>query len=92
MGGIGGFVVGSSVGIVKVGWTTLQVTIIRGNSLSAIDALEVSSEIFTYAFEGSRIGAIILGTLFGVSYSIYLAYIMYDYSSRHGHNSSFNNT
>lgn len=82
MGAMGGLIVGGAIGIVKVGWTILDATIVRGDRLSFADVLEMSGEVIVFAFGGVRIGAFILGSLFGVSYSIYLAYVMDDYNTR----------
>ena len=73
MGGTAGLIVGGSVGILKVGWIALDVTVLRGNRLSFTDAYELSCEIFDLAYEGSIIGGLILGSVFGVSYGIFLA-------------------
>ena len=81
MGGTAGLIVGGSAGILKVGWIALHVTIIRGNRLSLTDAREMSVEVLNFAFEGSKIGALIVGSLCGVSYGIYLAYLMVDRST-----------
>lgn len=82
MGGVGGFIVGGSLGVLKVGWNALFVTVVRGDRLSSREALEMSGEVLTFAFEGIRIGSLILGTLFGISYGIYLGYVMIDRPSR----------
>ena len=76
MGATGGLIVGGSIGILRFGWIALDLTIIRGNRLSFTDAQEMSCEVFNFAVEGTRIGALILGSVFGVSYGVYLAYVM----------------
>ena len=81
MGGMGGLVVGGSIGILKFGWIALDVTIIRGNRLSFTDAQEMSCEVLNFAVEGARIGGLILGSITGVSYGVYLAYLMIERST-----------
>lgn len=81
MGATGGLIVGGSIGILRFGWIALDATIIRGNRLSFIDAQEMSCEVFYFAVEGARIGGLILGSVFGVSYGVYLAYLMIERST-----------
>lgn len=76
MGGMGGAIVGGAVGILKFAWTALNVTIITGGRLSAVEALEVASGVAAFTYGGAQIGAISLGSVFGISYGIYLAYEM----------------
>ena len=85
MGGAGGLIVGGSLGILKVGWIALNVTIIEGNRLSFNDSVELMGEVTTFAAEGTRIGALILGTIIGVSYGIYLGYNMIERDSDRSH-------
>ena len=82
MGVMGGLIVGGSVGILKVGWIALDVTIIRGNRLSFTDALKMSGEVLNFAIAGSNIGAYVLGSICGVSYSVYLSYLMIERSTQ----------
>ena len=76
VGGTGGLIVGGSVGLLKVGWSAFDATILRGNRLTFIEAYEMSCEIFDFAYEGSKIGGLILASVCGVSYGIFLGCVM----------------
>ena len=89
MGGVGGFIVGGSLGIAKVGWIAVNVTIVEGNRLSFNDSVELIGEVSMFASEGMRIGALILGTIIGVPYGIYLGYNMIERTSDRSWFSSF---